>query len=370
MHSTAITPQRTDSRVIIVTGASSGIGAALAAYAAASGWRVVLVARRAERIESLAAGIRASGGAAATVACDVTANDAPRKIVDGALRAYGRIDVVVNNAGSATLGGLLEQDERAIDAQWQLHVAAPLRVARAALAEVKTNRGGFVFFGSGLARVPAPFYGAYCAAKAAARATAIQLRRELRRDGMFVTYVDPGVVDTGFSAAAGLESRPARWHGKPDAVARRILRGIERRAARVNAIEWQTMGTVLGEWLPAIADAAMEHVVNGGIPYAPREREAAPEPERVVPATEPAALESALEPVARRMERVKLDAGFIRTLLVPGAVVELHDAAMRWAGMPNKNERAAMHEVLQTLAAAGYLQSEGEETWKVLRAPE
>ena len=79
---------------------------------------------------------------------------------------------------------------------------------------------------------------------------------------------------------------------------------------------------------------------------------------------------AALEPVRRRMERVKLEEAFLRDLLVPQTTVSLNDAAMRWAGMPNKNERAAMHEVLDALAAAGFLQPEGEERWRVLRGAE
>ena len=91
----------------------------------------------------------------------MTARDAPARIVEAALAAFGGIDVVVNNAGAARPGALLEQSDAAIDAQWQLHVAAPLRIARAALPHVQASRGGFVFLGSGLARVPAPGYGAY-----------------------------------------------------------------------------------------------------------------------------------------------------------------------------------------------------------------
>jgi len=68
------------------------------------------------------------------------------------------------------------------------------------------------------------------------------------------------------------------------------------------------------------------------------------------------------------MERVNLTQAFVRAELVPGATIELNDLAMRWAGMPNKNERAAMREVLDALTTAGYLQSSGEETWTVLRA--
>jgi hypothetical protein len=75
--------------------------------------------------------------------------------------------------------------------------------------------------------------------------------------------------------------------------------------------------------------------------------------------------ERALEPVARRMERVNLPASFLRELLVPGATISLNDAAMRWAGMPNKNERAAMREALDALAAAGLLDVVGAEQWKV-----
>ncbi len=362
---------RTNERVLILTGASSGIGAALGAHAAARGWSVVLVARRRELVEALASGIRAGGGAATAVACDVTAREAPARIIEAAMREYGRIDVLINNAGAATMGALMDQSETAIEHQWQLHVAAPLRLAKQALAQLRQHNGGIVFLGSGLARVPAPFYGAYCAAKAAARAAAIQLRRELRRDGVFVTYVDPGVVDTGFSRAAGIEPHPALWHGRPDRVASRILAGIEKRAARVNAIPWQTAATIVGEWLPGLADAAMDRVVNTA-PAAQLSipQKAEPQETDVPSVAELSEFQTALAPVARRMERVKLNAAFVRDLLVPGTEIQLHDAAMRWAGMPNKNERAAMHDVLQALAQAGYLRDEGVETWMVLRAPE
>jgi hypothetical protein len=67
------------------------------------------------------------------------------------------------------------------------------------------------------------------------------------------------------------------------------------------------------------------------------------------------------------MERVKLPESFVRSLLVAGATIDLNEAAMRWAGMPNKNERAALHEVLEALATAGYLQTESEDEWTVLR---
>jgi hypothetical protein len=81
-----------------------------------------------------------------------------------------------------------------------------------------------------------------------------------------------------------------------------------------------------------------------------------------------AQFDRALEPVARRMERVKLSAQFLHDALVVGATLKLNALAMQWAGMPNKNERAAMREALDALSAAGFLELVNDETWKVLRA--
>ncbi|HEX4014586.1 MAG TPA: SDR family NAD(P)-dependent oxidoreductase [Candidatus Cybelea sp.] len=241
-------------RVMVVTGASSGIGAALARLAADEDFRLVAVARRAPRLERLVDSIRAGGGEALALPGDVTAAAMPDRIVTTALEAYGRIDVVVNNAGAGTFGLLLEQSDAEIDAQWQLNAAAPLRIARAAAGALEATHGQLVFLGSGAARVPLPRYGAYAAAKAALRASAIQLRRELRKRGISVTYVDPGLVDTEFHSSIGIVRSNEVRAADPARVARRILRGIKRRAAVVNGVPWQTAGTALGEWFGTLAD--------------------------------------------------------------------------------------------------------------------
>jgi DNA-binding GntR family transcriptional regulator len=76
----------------------------------------------------------------------------------------------------------------------------------------------------------------------------------------------------------------------------------------------------------------------------------------------------ALEPVARRMERVKLPQSLLRDALVPGSSIKLNTLAMQWAGMPNKNERAVLREALDALAAAGYLEAVEDGVWRVVRA--
>jgi short-subunit dehydrogenase len=369
MNTRSTVPSTAKTHTIVVTGASSGIGRALALAAARERFRVLLVARRADRLEEIATEIRANGGTCATLAADVTARDTPQRIVDTALQAFGRIDVVVNNAGAGALGHLLEIDDAAIDAQWQLHVAAPLRIARAALPQLRETHGQLVFVGSGLARVPIPNYGAYAPAKAAIRAVATQLRRELKRDGIAVTYVDPGLVATEFHVAMGTERGNDIPAADPAKVAQAILRGINRRSATVNATPWQTAGTVIGEWSSTLADNALIKMAPSVI-LSPSTslRTGFVEGPLLEPPSKGTTFEVALEPVARRMERVKLTPDFVRQTLVPDASIELNEVAMRWAGMPNKNERAAMREVLDALAAAGYLHPTGDETWKVLRA--
>ena len=353
-------------KVLIVTGASSGIGREVARGAARRGFAVIAVARRKARLDELASEIANDGGTCVPVVLDVTQADAPARIVEVARSRFGRIDAVFNNAGFATAGTLLEQTDAQLDEQWRVHVMAPLRLSRAALPLLRESKGHLLFVGSGLARVPSPYYGAYCAAKAAIRAVATQLRRELRGTGVAVTYVDPGAVQTEFMEVARIKPQASEtMRADAKRVSSRIVDSLRTRPARVNAVPLHTFAAMLGEWFPTFADAVVG------------KREAPPQPAPVVdaPVTPPepetaqlSDFDRALEPVARRMERVKLPPAFLAELLRPGSDVQLSDAAMRWAGMPNKNERAALAEALEALAAGGFLERTGEETWRVVRS--
>jgi short-subunit dehydrogenase len=358
-------------RVLIVTGASSGIGAALARTAADAGYRVAIVARRVERLEKVARAIHDAGGTVVSIAGDVTAGDMPGRIVATAMSSFGRIDAIVNNAGAGAFGALLDQTDAAIEAQWRLHVIAPLKLSRAALPHLEAARGQLVFLGSGIARVPLPNYGAYALAKAAVRAAATQLRRELRDRGVAVTYVDPGLVATEFHEVIGIERRGKVSAASPERVARAILRGIARHSAVVNAVPWQTAGAVLGEWFGTLADpfiiSRLSPQKAAGAPPPVTLRQAQDDKDDKDDKAMAGSFDEALEPVARRMERVKLPPKFLRDALVPGTTIELNALAMQWAGMPNKNERAALREALDALAAGGYLEPLADETWKVTR---
>jgi short-subunit dehydrogenase len=358
-----------DPRVVAITGAGSGIGLATALEASHQGFAILAISLERAQLNELGAQIARDGGTCITLPLDVTAVDTPARILRAAREHYGRIDVIVHCAGAATAGALLEQSDAQIDAQWQLHVAAPLRITRTVLPMLKESHGQVMLIGSGLSRVPPPYYGAYCAAKAAVRTVATQLRRELRPSGIAVTFVDPGSVRTNFGKDAGFDSAydPDWTLAEPDHVAKRIVRAIHTRPPILNAVPLHTMAATLGEWFPRFTDRAL----SGRTPPAPR---LVTEPPSAVADPAPSEIpelsdfERALEPVSRRMERVKLPATFLADLLRPGENVQLADAAMRWAGMPNKNERAALTEALDALAAGGFLEKTGDERWRVLRS--
>ncbi len=360
----------TPRKVVVVTGAGSGIGREVALGAARKGFAVIAVTLHKAHLDELVPEVINDGGTCVPIALDITAPGAPARIIAVAQQRFGRIDVVVNMAGYATAGRLLEQSDAQIDAQWQVHFAAPLRIMRAAWPMLQQSGGQVFFTGSGLARVPSPYYGAYCAAKAAVRTGVTQLRRELHGSGVAVTYIDPGSVRTNFAKNAGIETLGPQWVvAKPKDIARVILRAFDTRPRRVNGVWWHTLFAMLGEWFPGMTDRSMRDTPLPAPPPAPPPVDVPTGPAQPAVLADESEFERALEPVARRMERVKLSPAFLSGLLQPGSEVHLGEAAMRWAGMPNKNERAALAEALDALAAGGFLEPTGEESWRVLRAP-
>ncbi|MBI2392628.1 MAG: SDR family NAD(P)-dependent oxidoreductase [Deltaproteobacteria bacterium] len=180
-------------RVVLITGASSGIGRALAQEYARRGARLALVARRRERLEDLA---NALGPRAVAVQGDVCRDGDLDRAVDEVLRAFGRIDVVVANAGFSVNGAL---DRITVDdyrRQLETNVFGVLRTIYATLDAVKASRGAYALVGSVSGFVSVPGYTAYSMSKYAVRALAEGLDVELRPHGVSVTHVAPGFVES------------------------------------------------------------------------------------------------------------------------------------------------------------------------------
>lgn len=374
-------------RVAIITGASSGIGRALAERAVRAGWHVFAVGRRAERLVELAARLEGALGSLATLALDLRTPQAAERIVRAAIERFGRIDVLVNNAGGVGVGPIARQSDDALREQVETHVVVPLALTREALPALRASRGQIFFVGSGVARIPVGTLGAYPPAKAAVRNLARIVRNELRSDGIAVTYVDPGAVATEFMTRAGFAGPPPALAASPYDVARKIFTAFETRRAVVNAVPWQTAFVALGEALPGLTDLLLRRapqIIGGAAPPAtpaplpsaasvPKPVVNAPPsiPVAMAPATTAAAatspLDVALAAQQTRMRKLNLSGTFVRGILVAGSELELSDVAMRWAGMPNKNERALTHDVLEALAAAGYLERLDADRYRVER---
>lgn len=184
-------------KVIVITGASSGLGEAAARHLAAEGAIVVLGARREERITALAAKLEAKGGKALAVATDVTNRDRVKRLVDTAVQTYGRIDVLLNNAGLMPLAPLerLKVDEwdRMID----VNLKGVLYGIAAALPHMQRQKGGHIINVSSVAghRVD-PGFAVYSATKFAVRVLSEGLRQEVKPYNIRTTVISPGAVAT------------------------------------------------------------------------------------------------------------------------------------------------------------------------------
>ncbi len=380
--------------VAVITGASSGIGRALAIRAARAGYDVIGIGRSSEALASLAAHVRAEGGVIEVAAFDIADPKSARAIVDLVHRRFGRIDVLVNNAGHVAVGDISAQSDAALQSQFGTHVIGPLALVREALPMLRASKGVVQMLGSGVACVPVNGLGAYAPSKAAIRSATTILRRELAPDGIAVTYVDPGVVGTAFMTRAGMSGAPDAISATPETVARALLTAFRTRPRVVNAVPWQTLVVALAEFFPGVTDAILTRapglVGTQSTPaiatvapledvaaklseslaaFAQGADETAHDPEPEIPSADGASavsFDDALESVRRRMEKMKLSDAFVRGLLVADTTLDPSEVAMRWAGMPNKNERAATIEVLDALTEGGFLERDGE-NYRVVR---
>lgn len=181
--------------IALITGASSGIGAATA-LALAPRWTVALCARRADRLQALADRIRAAGGTALPIACDLTADGAPQRLVDDVVARLGGIDALVNNAGAFAVADVAAITAQHHDQLWRLNVRAPMLLAQAALPSLAARRGIIVNVSSVAAEATFTGCGVYSATKAAIDAWSRILREELRSRGVRVSVIAPGATVT------------------------------------------------------------------------------------------------------------------------------------------------------------------------------
>lgn len=241
-------PYNWNNKVVLLTGASSGIGRALAVAIGAKGARVGLLARRADELEAVAQEVGAAGGQALVLPSDVTDADAVKAAAEQLRKAFGQIDILIANAG---VGGIT--DGRVVNVHdfgrvISINLLGAVNSISAVVQEMVAQGSGHIVAVSSLAGYRGlPKSGAYCGSKAGLSAMCESLRLDLRGSGVDVTIVHPGFIKTPLTS--GREAQMP-WLLELDDGIGRILQGIEQRKASF-AFPWQLATIVrLGMFFP------------------------------------------------------------------------------------------------------------------------
>jgi short-subunit dehydrogenase len=249
-------------RTIVVTGASMGIGRALALAWAARGERLVLSARSADKLAEVAREVEAAGGEAVVVPGDVT-DEAHRAAL---VEAAGEIDVLVNNAGRGFYSPALKIDLDEMRALFELNVIAPLRLAQ--LAVPRMNEGTIVMLSSVAGIVAAPRYGAYAASKFALEALSMAMRSELAERNVRVVVVRPGPVATPFRANAARAPGESGYDApdpnaqSAEAVAKLTLRAVDRGRSVIETSGFVRGASAAIRFVPALTRIALRRMAQ------------------------------------------------------------------------------------------------------------
>ncbi len=194
--------ERLRDKVAIVTGASRGIGAAIAASMAAEGAKVVLVSRKIEGLEAVAEEIRGHGGDALAVACHAGQPEQRQSMLRTALEHYGQVDVLVNNAATNPhFGPMLSIEERAWDKTFEVNVKGYFGMIQLVAGHLQQRKakGSIVNVASVVGMMAAPMQGVYAMTKSAVISMTKTLAMELGGAGIRVNAIAPGLVETKFA---------------------------------------------------------------------------------------------------------------------------------------------------------------------------
>ncbi|HYM15949.1 MAG TPA: SDR family NAD(P)-dependent oxidoreductase [Dehalococcoidia bacterium] len=247
--------------VVIVTGASSGIGREAALAFARHRARLVLAARREDRLHQLAEEIAALGAEALAVPTDVARTDDCARLVQAALDRFGRVDVLVNNAGFGFSGTIEETTESDMRELLDVNYMGAFNLTRAVLPHMRRQRRGHIVnVASVVGKVAFPFHGAYSATKFAMIAMTEALRGELDGSGVTATAVLPASTRTEFFDAQrtndGHVSAPTGPQQDAAVVARAIVRSLRHPAPEVNMVRAFRLAYGLNGFFPALRDVA------------------------------------------------------------------------------------------------------------------
>ena len=247
---------------ILITGASSGIGRDLAIQLAAAGARLVIAARRAEKLADLVTEIESAGGHAIERVADVTLADDREKLLEDCQTHLGGLDILINNAGVGAMGRFDEADPQRLRQVFEVNFFALAEMTRAALAMLKTGDDALIVnISSVLGHRGAPLKSEYSASKFAVHGFSDALRAELVSDGVEVLLVSPSTTDSEFFDAAIEDDTKKDWKKRgamsPQAVAAKTIRAMRKRRHEIILTFGGRILVWLDRMIPGLANRIM-----------------------------------------------------------------------------------------------------------------
>jgi short-subunit dehydrogenase len=247
---------------VLLTGASSGIGAALAVRLAAERARLVVASRNQERLDKLVSGIRAGGGEAIAVPADVADAAQRVRLIEATTSALGGLDVLINNAGVGAMGWFEDATEERLRRIFEVNFFAATELTRLALPHLRRGRNPMlVNVSSVVGRRGMPGLTEYCASKFALTGWSESLRPEMARLGVHVLVVTPGRVATEFRGNLLEDRFRFAWQNRPamaaERCARLIVTAMRRRRNEVVITGEAKLLLWVNRLLPRVLDAAL-----------------------------------------------------------------------------------------------------------------
>lgn len=264
-------------KVIVITGASAGIGAGTAIQCAEAGMDVVLAARREEKLREVAEQIEQRGRKVLAVQCDVTLDQDVEALFERAWETFGRVDVAFANAGYGLASSVLDTTDAQHRAIFETNYFGTVRVIHAAIPYMRRTPEGLrhlLICSSAASEIGLPWFGAYSATKAAQDSIAGALRCELQND-IEVTSIHPVGTNTEFFDTAermaggsgpGMVNTPKPFTQRVDTVARKIRRALYRPRAEVWPSPMVRLGLALATLMPGLTNAVLKWECRGKDP--------------------------------------------------------------------------------------------------------
>jgi short-subunit dehydrogenase len=256
---------------ILITGASGGIGGAIARQLAQRGATLILINRDADKLVAFAAKLSASGGKVLPLVGDLALPGEPARLVQDALAQAGHIDILINCAGVQNFGFFAEESAADTATLFNINTIAPIALTNALLPHLlKNGKGQIVNLGSIFGSIGFPCFASYSASKFALRGFSEALRRELAGTGIGVTYVAPRFTRTAFnrSAVTRMANALKMNQDDPESVAASVIAAIERND-RERYLGWpEKLFVRINSILPRLVDPSLIKQVDQMRPFA------------------------------------------------------------------------------------------------------